>query len=69
MPRKPGTFYVETFDNGIWVRKPFVESQSLKYCHGYVDAYREHHYGLRMRIVKASGATQIVLRDTNKQGD
>ena len=58
------TFRVERLDHGEWRMLPFAESQSVKYCHGFVDCIDSHYPSPPVRIVKISGGVQTVVRET-----
>lgn len=47
-----------------WQPVPFTEAQSLQYCRGWVEAMDSLYPSPPYRIVKITGDTQIILRQT-----
>lgn len=58
-------FWVEKQIDGEWKLIPFAESNTVQYCHGYVDAMDSWYPSPPCRICKRiSGAKFKVMRET-----
>ena len=59
-------FWIEKKSGDQWKPIAFAESNSVQYCHGYVDAMDSLYPSPPFRICKRiSGAKFKVLRETN----
>lgn len=62
-------FWIERQRNGQWERVNFAASNSVKYCHGYVDAMSTFYPSDPYRICRRdTAATFKVLREFKGHG-
>lgn len=47
-----------------WRTVSFTETQSIQYCHGWLDAMDSVYPSAPYRIMKVTGATQEIIRET-----
>lgn len=61
-------FWVERKRNGRWQRLAFAESNSVQYCHGFLDAMSCFYPSDPYRICKRTPDGEKVLREFKGHG-